>query len=81
MVAPGQPGRESRVAPCAKYLSQTGIKRVAPGQGDAAMGRPKNQRTPLPPIWEAPDELWAMIEPILSGNGARKRDPKRIDQR
>ena len=30
------------------------------------MGRPKKVREPLPPIWEASDELWAMIAPILA---------------
>jgi hypothetical protein len=30
------------------------------------MGRPKQEREPLPTIWDAPDELWAMIEPILA---------------
>ena len=45
------------------------------------MGRPKKVRAPLPPIWEAPDELWAMIEPILAEHDPPKRGPKRIDQR
>ena len=45
------------------------------------MGRPKQEREPLPPIWEAPDELWAMIEPILAEHDPPKRGPKRIDQR
>ncbi len=46
------------------------------------MGRPKKIRAPLPPIWEASDNLWAIVEPILS-----EQDPpaatgrKRIDQR
>lgn len=46
------------------------------------MGRPKKHREPLPPIWEASDELWAIVEPILIDH-----DPpavtgrKRIDQR
>jgi putative transposase len=46
------------------------------------MGRPKKIRVPLPPIWEASDDLWAIVEPILS-----ELDPpattgrKRIDQR
>jgi transposase len=44
-------------------------------------GRPKQEREPLPPIWEAPDELWAMIEPILAEHDPPKRGPKRIDQR
>ena len=45
------------------------------------MGRPKKEREPLPAIWEAPDELWAMIEPILAEHDPPKRGPKRIDQR
>ena len=45
------------------------------------MGRPKKERKPLPPIWEASDELWAMIEPILAEHDPPKRGPKRIDQR
>lgn len=46
------------------------------------MGRPKKQREPLPPIWEASDDLWEIIEPILT-----EHDPpaatgrKRVDQR
>jgi len=31
-----------------------------------SMGRPKKEREPLPTIWEASDEMWAMIEPILA---------------
>ena len=45
------------------------------------MGRPKKAPAPLPPIWEAPDELWAMVEPILAEHDPPKRGPKRIDQR
>ena len=45
------------------------------------MGRPKKVYAPLPPIWEAPDELWAMIEPILAEHDPSKRGPTRIDQR
>ena len=45
------------------------------------MGKPKKQREPLPPIWEASDELWAMIEPILAEHDPPKRGPARIDQR
>ena len=45
------------------------------------MGRPKEIRGPLLPIWEAPDELWAVIEPILAERDPLKRGPKRIDQR
>ena len=33
------------------------------------MGRPKKERAPLPPIWRMPDELWAMVEPILAEHG------------
>ncbi len=46
------------------------------------MGRPKKIRPPLPPIWAASDELWAIVAPILT-----ELDPpkpcgrKRIDQR
>jgi putative transposase len=29
------------------------------------MGRPHQQRPPLPPIWDASDELWAVVQPIL----------------
>ena len=45
------------------------------------MGRPKKVRDPLPPIWEAPDELWAMIAPILAEHDPPKPGPQRIDQR
>ena len=45
------------------------------------MGRPKKERKPLPPIWRASDELWAMIAPILAEHGPSKRGPQRIDQR
>jgi putative transposase len=46
------------------------------------MARPKKERPPLPPIWRVPDELWAMVVPLLA-----EYDPpaptgrKRIDQR
>ena len=30
------------------------------------MGRPKKIRLPLPPIWKASDDLWAIVEPILT---------------
>jgi transposase len=43
--------------------------------------RPKEEREPLPPIWEASDELCAMVEPILAEHDPSKRAPKRIDQR
>ena len=43
------------------------------------MGR---SRTPLPPIWEASDDLWASIAPILAEHDPPKpRGRKRIDQR
>ncbi len=43
------------------------------------MGRP---RTPLPPIWEASDDLWAIVEPILTEHDPPKpRGRRRIDQR
>lgn len=46
------------------------------------MGRPKKQRPPLPPIWAASDDLWAIIEPILAEHDPPKpRGRKRIDQR
>ncbi|MDP8925221.1 MAG: hypothetical protein M3O34_20445 [Chloroflexota bacterium] len=35
------------------------------------MSRPKKERTLLPPIWEAPDELWAMIALILTEHTRR----------
>src|ERR671915_111687 len=57
------------------------MRRAAPRGGGAAMGRPKKVRRPLPPIWEAPDELWAIIAPILAEHDPPKRGPKRIDQR
>jgi len=46
------------------------------------MGRPKKIRPPLPTIWEASDDLWAIIEPILAEHDpAKPRGRKRIDQR
>ena len=30
------------------------------------MGRPRKQRPPLPPIWTASDDLWALAERILA---------------
>lgn len=46
------------------------------------MGRPKKQRPPLPTIWKASDDLWAIIEPILAEHDPPKpRGRKRIDQR
>lgn len=45
------------------------------------MGRRKKEQKPLPPIWEASDELWALIEPILAEHDPPKQGPPRIDQR
>ena len=46
------------------------------------MGRPKKVRPPLPPIWEASDDLWAIVEPILADVDPPKPcGRKRIDQR
>jgi len=46
------------------------------------MGRPKKIRPPLPPIWEAPDDLWAIVEPILAECDPPKPCGRhRIDQR
>jgi putative transposase len=45
------------------------------------MGRPKKVRKPLPPIWEASDELWALVAPILAEYDPPKQGPPRIDPR
>jgi len=46
------------------------------------MGRPKPPRPALPPIWEASDDLWAIVAPILATHDPPKeRGRKRIDQR
>ena len=45
------------------------------------MSRRKREPEPLPPIWEASDELWAMIEAILAEDDPPKQGPPRIDQR
>ncbi len=45
------------------------------------MGRRKQERKPLPPIWRTSDELWALIEPILVEYDPPKQGPPRIDQR
>jgi transposase len=46
------------------------------------MGRPKKQRQPLPPIWHASDDLWAIVAGILLAHDPPKpRGRKRIDQR
>ena len=46
------------------------------------MGRPKKIRPSLPTIWEASDDLWAIVEPVLTKHDPPKsRGRKRIDQR
>jgi putative transposase len=46
------------------------------------MGRPKKQREPLPPIWEASDALWEIVEPLLLDlDPPAATGRKRIDQR
>ena len=46
------------------------------------MDRPRTQRPPLPPIWEASDALWAIVEPILTEHDPPKPCGRhRIDQR
>ena len=46
------------------------------------MGRPKKVRPPLPTIWEADDDLWSIVEPILAEHDPPKsRGRKRVDQR
>ena len=46
------------------------------------MGRPKKDRPPLPPIWTASDDLWAIVAPILADlDPAKPTGRKRIDQR
>lgn len=46
------------------------------------MGRSRTQRQPLPPIWEASDDLWAIVEPILADADPPKSTGRhRIDQR
>jgi len=46
------------------------------------MGRPKKIRAPLPPIWNASDDLWGLVEPILAELDPPKRCGRnRIDQR
>ena len=37
------------------------------------MGRRKQERKPLPPIWRMPDELWAEVEPVLEELDPPKR--------
>ena len=46
------------------------------------MGRPKKIRPPLPTIWNASDDLWSIIAPILAEHDPPKpRGRKRINQR
>ena len=46
------------------------------------MGRSKKQRPPLPPIWKASDDLWAIVEPILLDHDPPKpRGRKRVPPR
>jgi putative transposase len=46
------------------------------------MGRRKKERKPLPAIWQAADELWAEVEPILVELDPPKRyGPGRTDPR
>jgi len=48
------------------------------------MGRPKKQRPPLPTVWRVPDDLWALIRPVLAAHdppartGRRRADPRPI---
>jgi transposase len=64
------------------YLRMACDVRPPSGEGRPHMGRPRTQRPPLPPIWEASDELWAIVQRILD-----EFDPPqpcgrhRIDQR
>ena len=46
------------------------------------MGRPTKIRSPLPPIWTASDDLWAIVAPILADlDPPKPRGRKWIDQR
>ena len=46
------------------------------------MARAKKQREPLPPIWRVPDELWAIVEPIIAELDPPNRvGPKRVPAR
>ena len=46
------------------------------------MARAKKQREPLPPIWRVPDELWALVEPIIAELDPPNRvGPKRVSAR
>ncbi len=46
------------------------------------MGRRMQEQPPLPPIWEASDDLWSIVEPLLAEHDPPKlRGRKRIDQR
>jgi putative transposase len=46
------------------------------------MARPKQERPPPPPVWRVPDELWALVAPILAAyDPPAATGRKRIDQR
>ena len=46
------------------------------------MARAKKQREPLAPIWRVPDELWALVEPIIAELDPPNRvGPKRVSAR
>ena len=46
------------------------------------MGRARTHRAPLPPIWTASDDLWDIVEPLLTElDPPKPRGRKRIDQR
>ena len=46
------------------------------------VGRRKEVREPLPPIWRLSDEQWAMVEPILAEHDPpAPKGPARVDQR
>ena len=46
------------------------------------MGRRKRQSAPLPTIWRVPDELWALVAPVLATYDPPKRTGRRrIDPR
>jgi transposase len=46
------------------------------------MSENSNQKKPLPTIWRVPDELWEIIEPILTEHDPPKSTGRpRVDQR
>ena len=46
------------------------------------MGRPKNVRAPLPPIWRLSGEQWAVAESVLAEHDPpAAKGPDRVDQR